>query len=599
MLAHRQPDTVRVNRLNSLALLLRSNSATESATLFRQALALATRLHYARGQADALFGLGYYYREQSRYVQALNYTQQAHQLYVRLQDRFNETRAIYGLTRIYFEQGLYGQSLAANLAGLQLARTEKLTKPELFLRIQHGLTSTALGEYDQARRSLLRALGLAKQLHDAIGYGHAYTALGELSEQQQQWARAQYYYTQALRSYQPVYNEQGLLPTRINLVKMDEYQGRAAQALAQGRVLLREARTTREMARLQLVLSRAFLRTGQLDSAQYYGMQSLRLSRTSNLKEEGAAAATLLARAGAQQGDFVVAYRYQREAGAYADSLTGNATRRRVAALQFRAEQEQEASQRRELAQQQELADLRQHQQQAILAVLALLAGGIVVWTYKRRQRLHEETLRKRLAADLHDDVGTLLSQIALQSGLLQEGLADVEGQREQLNQIADASRTAVRQLNDVVWSLDAHNDHLPDLLDRMRDYAYEVLPPAGFEVTFEVPAALPEQRLPVLLRRNLYLIYKEALHNILKHARQANQVTIGLYLPDPGRLVLNIADNGQPATSVVENRPYQHQRRTGHGLRNISQRAAAVGGEAIASMGPTGFRLRVQMPLT
>jgi signal transduction histidine kinase len=191
--------------------------------------------------------------------------------------------------------------------------------------------------------------------------------------------------------------------------------------------------------------------------------------------------------------------------------------------------------------------------------------------------------------------VGTLLSQISLQSGLLREGLADGAGQRQQLGQISEASRSAVRQLNDVVWSLDAHNDHLPDLLNRMRDYAYDVLGAAGLEVKFVFPAELPGQRLPVLLRRNLYLIYKESLHNAVKHANGATAVTVSLRLDtgSPAQLVLEIIDNGRGAASVLG-----HVRRSGHGLRNIQARAQALGGTASVSGGPAGFRVSVVVPL-
>jgi len=191
--------------------------------------------------------------------------------------------------------------------------------------------------------------------------------------------------------------------------------------------------------------------------------------------------------------------------------------------------------------------------------------------------------------------VGTLLSQISMQSGILQEGLADAAGQRQQLGQISEASRAAVRQLNDVVWSLDAHNDHLFNLLDRMRDYAYELLPPAGIEVTVTTPPDFPARRLSVLLRRNLYLIYKETLHNVLKHAAQARTVAVVLTLEEGKWLVLQIDDDAFPAMPAAAGHA---ARRSGHGLRNIAQWAEACGGTAECGRVFSGFRVRVRVPL-
>ncbi|GGF21837.1 sensor histidine kinase [Hymenobacter cavernae] len=154
-----------------------------------------------------------------------------------------------------------------------------------------------------------------------------------------------------------------------------------------------------------------------------------------------------------------------------------------------------------------------------------------------------------------------------------------------------------MRQLNDVVWSLDARNDHLADLVNRMRDYAYDVLGTVGLEVHFEAPAGLLTQRLSALLRRNLYLIYKESLHNILKHAASATRVAVQVRL-EPGaltQLVLEVLDNGQ--TTPAANRAPCYSRRTGQGLRNIKERAQAMGTASCESISE-GFCIRVAVPL-
>ncbi|TGE06651.1 tetratricopeptide repeat-containing sensor histidine kinase [Hymenobacter fodinae] len=593
---HPQPDTVRVNRLNALALALRTNNPATSAALFREALALSTRLQYLLGRGHARFGLGYHYRDKSQYDSALTYTQRAYHDYTQLRNDYHRARALYGMARIYFEQGLYGQSMASCLEGLQLARAQRSLRPELFLLTQLGHTSTALGEYEQAHQYLRQAQRLAQQLHDPIGSGHAYTALGELSQQQERWARAQQFYEQAIASYQAVYNAQGLLPSRIRLLDMAERQGRAQQALAEGAALLRQATTASEISRLHVVLARAWLQAGQPDSAARHGRQSLRVSQASRLKEVSASAAQLLAQVAARQNRFAEAYRYQQLTSSYADSLTGNATRRLVAALQFRASREREQSQRRELAQQQQVARLRQQRQTILwgaLTLVAAVASGLGVWQYRRQQAARDKELRTRLAADLNNDVGALLQQISEQSGLLQEGLADGEAQRRQLDQISESSRSAMRQLNDVVWSLDSKNDKLADLLDRLREYAHEVLDPAGLSVTFAFPTTQLAQPLSSLLRRNLYLIYKESLRNLLDHASCATAVAVSVQLMpgSPTQLALEVRDN-----CGTQCQPQGRQ--AGRGLRTISARAQSLGGISYSGSTADGFRVYVVAPL-
>ncbi|MFD1470187.1 sensor histidine kinase [Hymenobacter caeli] len=605
--AHPAPDTVRANRLNALALSLRTNAPAESAALFGEALALARRLRYPAGEAAAVFGLGYYCRLRNAYGPALAYTLRAQRLYKQLGDGFNQARCQYSLARIYFEQGNYGQSVAANLDGLALAKARHDAKGQAFLSTQLGITNSYLADYPQAQQYLARGLALARQGHDRVGMGHASSGLGDLYRRQGQWAQAQAQYEQALAAYRPVYNRAGLLFEEINLADMNERQGRYPQALAQAYDILARAHradAVDQVPRAELVLARAYLDTDLPDSARRYAQQSLAASERSGARENGRDATEILARATAQLGRFADAYAYQQLYGAYSDSLTGEATRRRAAAAQFGYGRSQAQAQIRLLteqarlqAQTQEVARLREQREMSgfgALAGAALLGAAGWRWRTRQRQHAREARLRTQIAADLHDDVGTLLSQISLQSSLLQEDLADPAAHRQQLGQIAEASRAAVRQLNDVVWSLDAHNDHLPQLLDRLRDYAYDVLVPAGLAVVFDAPAALPDGRLPTALRRNLYLIYKEALHNVLKHAAGATRVTVRLALGgSPAGLLLEVRDDAAVPAG------HSHARRSGHGLRNMAERAAALGGTAAWEPLPGGgSAVRVALPL-
>ncbi|MBG8554333.1 sensor histidine kinase [Hymenobacter guriensis] len=223
---------------------------------------------------------------------------------------------------------------------------------------------------------------------------------------------------------------------------------------------------------------------------------------------------------------------------------------------------------------------------------LSSLVAGAFLWAvhrYRQRRRRQLAELRTRIAADLHDDVGSLLTQISLESSLLRE-LVPLPEHQERLERVADASRTAARQMSDVVWSLDSRNDSVASLLERMRDHAYEVLPPAGIESDFNLMAEQLPPTLPLLVRQQVYLIYKEALHNVVKHA-QASLVTVQLYR-NGSQLVLEVKDDGRGYTGT--GRP------AGHGLRNMRERASQLRGTVLFGAGEEhkGFRVRVQLPL-
>lgn len=593
---------MRVNQLNKLALSLRTNNAPEARQLFKQALGLAQRLRYQPGMANAQFGLGYYYRGNSAYDSALYCTKQAISLYKSLGDSYNRARSLYNLARIYYEQGAYGQALAVNLEGLSLAQATHSLKGELFQLVELGAINTALGEYEVAQKHYVQALAIAQKTHEAIGLGHTYNGLGDLSRAQGRWAMASYYYEKAAASYQPVYNAVSMLSTELNLAEMLERRSNHAGALATTTDLLHRTRalgSPGQLARAQLLLARIFLATARYDSASYYSASSLAFTSHNGRKQEAHDAAEVLAQASAKLGRWASAYRYHRLMAAYTDSLTGEVIRRHTTALQLAYERSQQQVQIRLLrqrarlqVQQRELERLRYRQQLTVLAALVLLLlvlGGLVLWRYRRREARRVEALRTRIAADLHDEVGSMLTQIAMQSTLVRDGRYAPAQQQAYLDQMAEASRRAARQMSDAVWSIDARYDSATSLLDRLRDHAHEVLPPAGLELDFAADEGLAAVTVPLPTRQALYFIYKEALHNAVKHAQAAQQVQVRVRLL--GRVIkLEIRDDGRG--------PLRDGHPSGQGLPNMHMRAQAVGGTVAIDTGGLGLGVTAQLPL-
>ncbi|NML67100.1 tetratricopeptide repeat protein [Hymenobacter sp. RP-2-7] len=600
------PDTAKVNRLNAAAFALRINRSLLTRRLAKQAFNLAQTLGYQVGMINANLNLGYYYRGCNKYDSALYYTHAAMRTAKQLHRQYDLTRGLYNIARVYSEQGNYSKALAYNMDGLALARAIHNPKAELFQLIELGLIGCALGEYSTASKQFEQAMLLAQRLKDYVGMGHAYSGLGDLNRQQGRWSLAGYYYTEAAASYRHVFNDTGLLSIELSVNDMVGRQGNHAAARRAAQHLMRQARAASlpgMVARAQLLIARACLAVGQPDSARYYAVQSLATVQHSGVKSDARDAALILAQATSQLGQWQAAYRYQVLAGAYADSLTGQATRRRVAGLQEAvARSRQQArlrllgQQERLRAQQQELRNLRRHQQLLVATALAALALALAAWSlwyYRRRENQRLLALRTRIAADLHDEVGSVLTQISMQSTLLREGNYTPTQQQIYLDQMVDASRLAARQLSDAVWSIDARYDSAASLLDRLRDHAYEVLTPAGLEILFAADPVLADTTIPLPVRQALYYIYKEALHNVVKHA-QAQQIRVRLRLLGP-LLELEVCDDGRGIAAVP--------RVGGQGLRNMRMRAAAVGGSVsvvtAADVVMPGVQLTARLPLS
>jgi len=600
--AHPQPDTVRLVLLTELGDALQARDVRSARPVLWAAVALARQLTYHDFLAETLLDLADYHVPLAQYDSATTCVLAAARHFRKLHDVGGEVRCLGRLGRMAHQQGRYVASLDYTYRGLALATTGDTRRFSTSLKIQLATLYAEVGDYPAARRYLGEALQAATHYDYPDRLNLALGELGELCRQQRQWAAARRYLVRSIAVSQRINATPYALAMQLRLACLAEDQQQYAAAAAQGRQVLARLEAAHQPLLIppaQALLARTALHQGAVAQAVAYGRQSLAGSQRARLLAGIREASAVLADAYTRQRAYAPALVALRQYTVANDSLLGAATRRRAAVRQFAAQQREQQAQIKLLTQQnrlqqqtQEVARLRS--QRAVIALgvlcllLLLLAGG-GLWGYHRRQARRETQLRTQIAADLHDDVGMLLSQISLQSSLLQTGLADAAGQRQQLGQIAEASRSAVRQLNDVVWSLDAHNDTLPQLFERLRDYAYEVLTPADIAVAVEAPTTVPEVRLPLLLRRNVYLIYKEVLHNILKHGIGTGCVRVQLTFA-VSRLQLIISNDAAPPV---------HQRRSGHGLRSMAARAAAVGG-TVTSGWPSegGFRVRIELPL-
>jgi signal transduction histidine kinase len=171
----------------------------------------------------------------------------------------------------------------------------------------------------------------------------------------------------------------------------------------------------------------------------------------------------------------------------------------------------------------------------------------------------------------LHDDIGSGLSQIALISEVVRRRVnRDDPPVRESLAQIAGSSRELVDSMSDIVWAVDPRKDHLSDLTQRMRRFASEVFTARNIEFRFEERADAEDMKLGADVRRQVFLIFKESVNNIVRHSG-CQQADIEFRV-EHGRLTLNVSDDGKGFDGEEES--------DGHGLVSMRERAKALGGD-------------------
>src|SRR5579871_1313482 len=208
---------------------------------------------------------------------------------------------------------------------------------------------------------------------------------------------------------------------------------------------------------------------------------------------------------------------------------------------------------------------------------------------YRLRQLLEMERVRTRIATDLHDDIGSSLTQIAILSEVARRSpAADSTERVEPLMHIADLSRELVDSMSDIVWAINPKRDHLSDLEHRMRRFASDVLASRDIEFDFVAPA---EGQTPVRteVRRHVFLIFKECVHNMVRHAG-CRKVRIEMLMRG-GSLVLRMSDDGKGFA--------QEGNGHGHGLASMERRSAEAGGDLKISSEPgCGTTVVLRVPL-
>ncbi len=213
-----------------------------------------------------------------------------------------------------------------------------------------------------------------------------------------------------------------------------------------------------------------------------------------------------------------------------------------------------------------------------LVLVLVFIIGGFIFYRFKQLKSVTD--LRIKIARDLHDEVGSLLTRISMLTELFK-----IKGnEHAEIDKIAQASRTATTTMSDVLWSIDARNDKLANIIDRMREHAESLLGTKGISYTFNTFQLNTEQIIEMNTRQNCMLIFKEAIHNIVKHS-MATQVIIQL-MEQEGYLLLTIKDNG----------PGDHANASGsgQGLRNMKMRAKEINADlSITAM--QGYRVHLK----
>lgn len=238
-----------------------------------------------------------------------------------------------------------------------------------------------------------------------------------------------------------------------------------------------------------------------------------------------------------------------------------------------------------------------------VVATLICGWGGVGWYRTSHRERLFQrerdelesrnalERERTRIARDLHDSLGAALSEISLMSSIAQTTGDPVQG----LRKIESRAKDSIEELETIVWATDPKADTVHSFADHATRFATDFLASAGIKALVTIPPGILPGKMQANTRHHAFLAFKEAIHNVVKHAR-ASEVRIG-FEPSVPRLAVTIADNGRG--NCPEENACGPDGSQCHGLRNIRSRLESIGGTAsIESHPDCGTKVRFEIPL-
>ncbi len=229
--------------------------------------------------------------------------------------------------------------------------------------------------------------------------------------------------------------------------------------------------------------------------------------------------------------------------------------------------------------------------------------GGLVAWavgmTLKRRhqrhlrliERLHQlERERVRVARDIHDDLGSSLTEIGYLGALAVRDAQSLGEARGQIERIVDRARDLASKLDETVWAVNPKNDSSRQLVTYLCQFTREFLGAMNLRCRLDLPVDLPEVELTAESRHNAFLAVKEALNNAARHAT-ASEVRLRLAVEGEA-LLIEVSDNGRGFDAIAP-------REDGNGLRNMMARMEEIGGQfEVRSSAGTGTTVCLRLPL-
>lgn len=330
-----------------------------------------------------------------------------------------------------------------------------------------------------------------------------------------------------------------------------------------------------QMATAYECLGSVYLKQQKISQAIEAGEKAFTLSREQNNINVQFESSDLLAEAYSLAGNPGKAFRYLQINKEINDSLVKQQFDEDIAAMQTRFKVDEKDKEILLLNKDKEIQQQKLNQQRfllitsATIALLAILGISLFINRNRLRQQMKELQLRNRIAADLHDEVGSSLSSIYMLSQMAHQKKEIDQSQKTILEKVSSNAKETMEKMGDIVWMIKPGENEESDLKQRMERYAYETGSSKNIDTVIDL-GEIEKVKLTMEQRKNIYLIFKEAFNNAVKYSG-AEKIEIETAIQNK-TLTLRIKDNGKGFELSAAGR--------GNGLDNMQNRAKDLKGQ-------------------
>jgi signal transduction histidine kinase len=545
---------------------------------YQKALKIRTEINDEEGLAWTYNNLGLLYSGQGDYQEAINNHTKSllHRAETGNKAEISETYRKRG--RVYQIMGDYPEALKNYLNGLKFANESG------FIYGIEGSYRDIAGVYEkegnnyEALKNYIESSKLIEKIEKNNGIANTYSIAGKISFLQGDTIDALEKYKEALKICDSVAQGYALVQINADLGNIYFYQNNYDEALKHFYAALKMSEQQKDKFNITNLLNQigeVYLRQSNYPKALSYIQKALRIALETRQKDAEKDAYKNLSEIYINLKDFKTAYRYNTLYHKIKDTLQNaeNASKLKEMGMQFDFDKES-ALQKVEQDKKNVITQLEIQKQKNIQ--FRILAGVIVLIVvlfylinrYRKKQSQRVLEMSQRISRDLHDEIGSSLSSVQIMSSFASESLHGTSPDAKQwMNRISDNTKDSIEKIRDIVWTLNSSSDISGNIIIKMNQFNSHTLEPKEIACNFIADENINEALTDFVCKRNVYLIFKEAVNNIAKYS-EATEVNITIKLENK-KLVLTIEDNGKGFDMANAT--------TGNGLNNMQKRAIQI----------------------